>query len=204
MPREAKNAKFVTARQVHEYYDLEEGRLEEEFHKRGFPKPKRPRDPLTEEPFEPVMPEDLTKLTFPQVGQLNNMYTQYTGWASTEASKAEVKLANREARAKAIYSLLRFKKEGSDTDRADQARIDKDFLEADAEAQRARYWRVMVDLVVSNANRDMRVISREITRRQAEYEAGARNEAMGSATGLRRAGERHRAPGKGRFRQGFE
>ena len=174
MARESKNAKFVTVPQVHEYYDLEEKRLVAEFHNRGFPKTARPKDPDTNKAFEPRMPEDLTKLTFPQVGQLNNMYTQYTGWASAEAGKAEVKLANMESRARAVYSLLRFKKEGSDTDRADQARIDKDFLEADAASQRAKYWRVMVELVVSNANRDMRVISREITRRQAEFEAGIR------------------------------
>ncbi len=188
--------------QIKEKYALEEDKLIEKFKKRGFSVPDRPKDPETKKPFEPIVPSNLPHLVYEEIGTLNTLFTTYAGWVGFEAALADLREEEAEIIVTTVRSLIRFRMEGNDVDRADQARLDPEYMEAEATLQEAKRWKTLVRAIESKLNKDLRVISREITRRQDQNEFEGREGAMQGAKSLRNAARRHTTPGsRGRFRQ---
>lgn len=192
----------MTVDQIKERYNREEEKLLEKFQKTGFYIPKRPKDPETEKPFEPVVPADLPTLDYGRIGTLNTLFTTYAGWVAFESALADIREEEANAVMTATRSLIRFRMEGNDVDRADQSRLDSEYMEVESALHKTKRWNMLVKAIESKLNKDLKVISREITRRQDQNEFEGREEAMQGAKGLRSAARRHTTPGsRGRFRR---
>jgi hypothetical protein len=183
--------RLVTIQQVYDTYSKTEERVLEEYKKKGLPIPTRPNEPGSHTPFDPLLPEDLTTLTNGALGQTHTVFTSYAAWVLFEAATADNKLTTAKNIRDTLWALLRFQKEGTDVDRADQTRVDPEYLKADGAVQAAQYRHNLVGAVVGKINKDLRVLSRELTRRGMLYEHEERNDSIEHAKqGMRLAGLR--------------
>ena len=120
-----------------------------------------------------TLPPDITTLSSEQLAE---MFTILTGWADYTASQlAQAQIAERTAQRKLDLKVNRLtvEKMGSATKgdkvtliRA-QIAIDEEVIELEEDLEEKYAYRKMVEMMLSNQERDITLVSREITRRTA-------------------------------------
>ena len=120
-----------------------------------------------------TLPPDITDLSGEQLAE---MFTILTGWADYTASQlAQAQIAERAAQRALDFRVnkLMVEKLGSATKgdkvtliRA-QIAIDDDVVELEDALEEKHAYRKMVEMMLSNQERDITLVSREITRRTA-------------------------------------
>ena len=118
------------------------------------------------------LPPDITALSSEQLAE---MFTVLTGWADYTASQlAQAQLDERAAQRKLDYKVnkLTVEKMGSAT-KADkvslikaQIAIDEEVIKLEDELEAKYAYRKLVEMMLNNQERDITLVSREITRRK--------------------------------------
>jgi hypothetical protein len=158
--------KVASIKEIHEAYEGIPDRVRKRLQDVGLSPLERP----TEQGLTPKLPDDLAVVAPPELGRLLTEFTAFADWVASKVADADLERSNRRSLRDAIWAKLRFKKAGDPADRADQARIDPEFLKADQATKEAECYHNMLECIAKAYNRDIRVVSREIARRQSEFD----------------------------------
>lgn len=119
------------------------------------------------------LPPDITSLSSEQLAE---MFTVFTGWADYTASQlAQAQLAERAAQRKLDLKVnkLTVEKMGSATkgDKVSlikaQIAIDEEVIKLEEDFEQKYAYRKILEMMLNNQERDITLVSREITRRTA-------------------------------------
>lgn len=160
--------KSVSIAQIKTAYSTTKEVLED-LRKHGLTAPQRPVNNSGDVEI-PQIPSDLTKPISQDLGRLYSEFTGYADWVAWELAMADAERSRWKSIRDSIKAQLRFQKDGSESDRNDQARVDPEFINADSQALKQEYRFKLIEAIMSKLNKDLKVISREITRRQSEWE----------------------------------
>lgn len=142
---------------------------------------KLPKAPVTEdgEVDYPEVPLDITKMVSHDLGDLFGRLTSYAVYVQGKLSLAESEVKTLKQSEILTMAKLRQIKEGEITDRTDQAHIDPRYLKISRQLALASCYTDLVNSVAKRCNKDLTLVSREVTRREQEFGHGRRGENIG-------------------------
>lgn len=138
--------------------------------------------PLNNEgqPEDISIPQDITVVGDQELGSLFTRLTSLADYVQERLSEADNdRMSSKNART-AVFAKIKQLKEGDPSERTDQARIDRRYLDTDRIVIEAECFHSLVDAIMKKCNRGLRLVSREITRRQDEDERSKRGESIGN------------------------
>lgn len=125
---------------------------------------------LPTRPDDPNMPADITILTSDELGRLHAQFVAYTGWIEVELSLVEVISDEEEAFLEHVEAEVLLRKAGTVKDKTSKAINDPKYVEAEKVALIAKAKAKLLKARVKGYERCVSCLSREMSRRIADWE----------------------------------
>lgn len=135
----------------------------EDLHKMGLGVATRPEDEEGEFADRPVLPPDLSALTFVQTQKLMGQFSAWYDYAVGQLKVAEVRRNGADEKKGFAWSAIRKLKEGTVDDKNDDTRTDSRFMDVNSQYHYCDSLVRMLQGIVEGLKRDIETISRAAT-----------------------------------------
>jgi hypothetical protein len=132
------------------------------------------------------LPPDLTILNSDELGKIYGKLNAAAGWVESQRSLADSQRTALDSARDKIFARLRLIKEGDPSEKTDQAKVDPLYITADQKVIVAECYFSMIDAILKRYNKDLRLVSRELTRRGQEIDHFSREQSITSGKTLLR------------------
>jgi hypothetical protein len=124
-----------------------------------------------------VLPADITDISSEQLGELFTRLTAWTDYIASQKVMAELEERAAQKRLKLLEDKMMFRRMGAQvkgervTAIKAEISVNQDILDLDNDYEEKYAYRKLVEMLLNNHERDLQLVSREITRRSNDSRA---------------------------------